>query len=396
MRRTPKRLGRERGRTNTSLRAERRATDRSLKERQAKVEHGGDETRLKIRKAADEAKMRSRAAADRKTSRRSPTGPRSSKLDAERRRVAKALGLERKRSDRDAARERRQSDAALAKERRRSLLTGMQLFERERDRTDRDLGQERNRTDSAIRRIEGRLSKAAEARKQAAEEVLRRDELLAIVSHDLRTPLNTIVLVAARLGQLPSSEKVPEVREIHVRIETSVQRMKQMVEQLLDVQRISLGGLRLTTRSGDLREELRETVHALQPLFLSKGLSLEADLPNEPVVATYDRDRILQAFSNLLENAMKFTPEGGKIAVRMIAGDSRATVRVTDTGPGIPDDQQAKIFEAFSQLGPGRRGVGLGLAITKRIIDAHGGRVGVESRPGEGSTFFFSLPIERR
>jgi signal transduction histidine kinase len=95
---------------------------------------------------------------------------------------------------------------------------------------------------------------------------------------------------------------------------------------------------------------------------------------------------------------MKFTPEGGKIAIRMIAGDSRATVTVTDTGPGIPDDQQAKIFEAFSQLGPGRRGVGLGLglAITKRIIDAHGGRVGVESRPGEGSTFFFSLPIERR
>ena len=164
-----------------------------------------------------------------------------------------------------------------------------------------------------------------------------------------------------------------------------------MVEELLEAESMALGRLRLPTKPGDLRDVAREAVDMVAPLVSAQGVSLEATLPEEPVEASFDRDRILQVFSNLLGNAVKFTPKGGKVRLEIEKSD-RLRVTVSDTGPGIPADQHDRVFRRFTQVRPAPGGVGLGLYIARRIVEAHGGEIGVNSRPGRGSTFFFTLP----
>ena len=170
-----------------------------------------------------------------------------------------------------------------------------------------------------------------------------------------------------------------------------------MVDELLDAERMALAKLRLPSRPGNLREIARESVELMTPLVSAQGVSLSASLPEQPLVTAFDRDRMLQVFLNLLANAVKYTPKGGMVQLALETNDGLIRVSVSDTGTGIPAEQHERVFRRFTQVGPGKGGVGLGLYIARRIVEAHGGKIGLVSRPGEGSTFFFTLPlVEKR
>jgi len=385
-------LKRDRLRTDKSLTAERSATDQTMSRRREGAQRTADVARRKIQDEADRTLRTDRRAADSERARRSSVKPISRELETERRRAAEFLRRERQRADRSLARQRRHTDSALHEERRQRRETEMSLFARERGRTDRDLGEERIRTDDAFRVAERQISQAATAGEKAAAAVVLRDEFLAIISHDLRTPLSVIAINAARLGRLvPAGQGAGQLRKMCLQIEEAVKRIARMVEELLEAESMALEKLRLPTKPGDLRDVAREAVDMVAPLVSAQGVSLEATLPEEPVKASFDRDRILQVFSNLLGNAVKFTPKGGKVRLEIEKSD-RLRVTVSDTGPGIPADQHDRVFRRFTQVRAAPGGVGLGLYIARRIVEAHGGEIGVNSRPGRGSTFFFTLP----
>ena len=267
------------------------------------------------------------------------------------------------------------------------------LFDRQRRKTDRHLGEERVRTDDAFRTAERRFALARTEGEKSAAAVRLRDEFLAILSHDLRSPLNVIAINAARVGQMvPEGAGAAQIRELCGQIEASVKRIAHMVDDLLDAERMALGQLRLPKEVGDLRGVARESATLMAPLLSAQEISLYTALPENPVPVAFDHDRILQVLLNLLGNAVKFTPRGGKVWLALDPNGGLVRVTVSDTGPGIPIPQRKRIFRRFTQGERGKGGVGLGLYIALRIIEAHGGKIGVESRSGMGSTFFFTLP----
>lgn len=388
----PRGLRGERKKTDRSLKAERSATDRSLARRSDATGRTTDKTRRRMRKEADRGLARERKAADARARRRSSNAA-SPEVERERRSAATALARERRRADQVLARQRRGSDSVLAQERRQRRQIEKVLFGRERDRTDRHLGDERSQSDAHFLAAERRLGDATTAGEKSEAAVLLRDEFMAIISHDLRTPLNVITLNAARLGKMVTSgEGSDEIRKMCLQIEDAAARIGGMVEDLLEAERMALAHLRMPVRPGDLREAAREAIDFMAPVVSARGVSLSAKLPEEPVVTHFDRNRMLQVFSNLLGNAVKFTPKGGMVRVAMEGNDRLVRVSISDTGPGIPSDQHDRVFRRFTQVGGGRGGVGLGLYIARRIVEAHRGKIGVVSRPGEGSTFFFTLP----
>lgn len=381
-----------RGRTDRSLKAERLATDRFAEESAIAAQRRADVGRRRDRDEADRDLSRGRRTADVERARRTRKKP-SRQIETERRSEAKALKRERRLANGALARQRRRSDSALRKERQKRRETEKKLFARERLKTDRHLVEERGRTDDAFRAAERRFATAQTAREKAAAAVALRDEFLAILSHDLRSPLNVIAINAARIAQVvPEGQGAPQIRDVCTQIEASVKRVSRMVDDLLDAERMALGHLRLPKDIGDLREVAHESVSLVEPLLSAQEMSLQASLPEYPVPAAFDRDRILQVFLNLLGNAVKFSPRGGKIWLGMEANDGLVRVSVSDTGPGVPIAQRKRIFRRFTQGERGKGGAGLGLYIAHRIVEAHGGKIGVESRSGTGSTFFFTLP----
>ena len=386
----------ERGRTDRSLEAERIATARCATDSREAAQGRADVARRRDRDEADRDLARGRKTADAERTRAAGKKP-SREIDAERRRAARTLKRERRFADEAVARQRRRSDSALRQERRKHGETESELFGRERRKTDRRLGEERGRTDGAFQAAERRLGMAKTVGEKSAAALELRDEFLAILSHDLRTPLNVIAIGAARVGKMvPQGEGVLQIRELCGQIEASVQRIGRMIDDLLDAERMALGHLRLPKEIGDLREVARESASLMQPLLSAQETSLYSALPEYPVMAAFDRDRILQVLLNLLGNAVKFAPRGGKIWLAMEANDGLVRVTVSDTGPGVPIAQRKRIFRRFTQGERGKGGVGLGLYIARRIVEAHGGKIGVEPRPGTGSTFFFTLPMNAK
>ncbi len=218
-----------------------------------------------------------------------------------------------------------------------------------------------------------------------------RDEVLGVVAHDLRNALNTMLL-AAELGleRLNTGEPVSR-REIEMLLRNGRQ-MNRLIGDLLEIRRLEGGTMRIEAAVGALHVTLAEAVEMLRPLAVAHGLELVHEPRTIPPIA-YDAARIHQVLANLVGNAAKFTPAGGRIEVTAELVDDEARVAVVDTGAGIAPEQIPHVFAAFWQARQGDRGgLGLGLAIAKSIVDAHGGRIWVESRPGAGSRFTFTLP----
>ena len=230
------------------------------------------------------------------------------------------------------------------------------------------------------------------ARSEAEAAVATREELLAIVSHDLRNPLGSIVLSAALLqGTTIDGEDGERVHKAAQTILGSADRMTRLIADLLDLAQIQAGKLAVEQTPQDVDGLIRDCVEMLTPLAATKDLK---GIASAGLQVRCDRERVLQILSNLVGNAIKFTPEGGSIFIE--AQDTGHEVRfsVRDTGQGISEEELPRIFDRFWQAQRNNRvGIGLGLSIAKGLVEAHGGRLYVESKLGAGTTFFFTLPL---
>lgn len=234
-------------------------------------------------------------------------------------------------------------------------------------------------------------SALADARRAA----LARDEFVAVLGHELRTPLTAILLWSGILLREELSEP-DEWREVIRQIEQSARFQQNLIDDLLDLARIDARKLQLVLRETSLAGILRQSLAAIEPMARQGRVALEADLTEGEAIQA-DPDRLQQVFVNLLANAIKFTPAGGRAQLCLRRREDWAEIRVADTGIGIAAGSLPRIFERFHQCGGGahrRGGLGLGLAIAKEIVERHGGRICAES-PGEnqGTTFIVELPL---
>jgi signal transduction histidine kinase len=226
----------------------------------------------------------------------------------------------------------------------------------------------------------------------------RRQDVLAMVSHDLRSPLNAILFVAQSMMRTPEDEdrRKGDRHKAEI-VRRCAERMDRMIQDLLDMSSIEAGHLSVDVRSTALASVLKEAVEASLDAADAKHQRLEVRLPPDSLVVACDGHRIIQVVANLLSNAIKFTPAGGSITVTAEQGPEGAVVRVTDTGPGIPESIVPHLFQRYWRAPhTASRGTGLGLFIAKGIIEAHGGSIGVEPRPGLGATFYFTLRVVAR
>jgi signal transduction histidine kinase len=225
--------------------------------------------------------------------------------------------------------------------------------------------------------------------------VSAREQVLAIVSHDLRTPLNAVTLGASLL-QTSESLSADDREQVDT-IALSAKRMSRLIEDLLDVTRLD-GGKRLPIDPAtiEVASLLGETYELFKGQAATGSITLQTHAA-ESVPAVYaDRHRVLQVLSNLIGNAMKFTPAGGIISVRAEPANEEVVFTVADTGPGIPAEHLASVFNPYWQAKRAERmGAGLGLPIARGIVESHGGRIWVESEQGKGTRFMFTLPINR-
>ncbi len=227
---------------------------------------------------------------------------------------------------------------------------------------------------------------------EAQQATRARDDVLAVVAHDLRNPLNTVIMGVSLMLDSTPVERPQERRQVEI-VRRAADRMNRMIQDLLDVRRMESGRLGIDAQPESPASLVNDTVEMLMPLAHGSTIILEANVAENlpPVVA--DAARIQQVLSNLVGNAVKFTPREGRVTVCAEQIDGGVRFGVIDTGPGIPPDQVPHIFGHFWQAMPSdRRGIGLGLAIAKGIVEAHGGMIWVESNVGLGSTFYFTLP----
>jgi len=224
-----------------------------------------------------------------------------------------------------------------------------------------------------------------------------KSEFLASMSHELRTPLHTIIGFSELLGEElegPLNEKQHRfIQHIH----KDSLHLLELINDVLDISKIEADRLELRPEAFDFTALLAESLASVRSLAEAKSHILES-ASNVPRAVEADRLRIKQVLVNLLSNAIKFTPEGGRIGVDARVQGSAVVVSVSDTGIGIPPEEHESIFDKFHQVGATTKGVregtGLGLAITKRLVEQHGGSISVQSKPRQGSTFVFTLPLE--
>jgi signal transduction histidine kinase len=222
-----------------------------------------------------------------------------------------------------------------------------------------------------------------------------REEAIAIVSHDLRNPMSVVAANADIICRDLVKGDTDGALARAGAIKRGMARMDALVRDLLDTARIQSGSLTVQFEVEDVTGIVREVVELLGPLLAAEKQTLEVVLPAAPIRARCDRHRIFQVLSNLVGNASKFSPAGGSIVIKVTQGSHVVRVEVIDRGCGISADQLTHIFEPYWRASPTRQqGLGLGLAIAKGIVEAHGHRISVESRVGEGSQFAFELSLE--
>jgi PAS domain S-box-containing protein len=230
---------------------------------------------------------------------------------------------------------------------------------------------------------------------RAAEAALRdavraRDEVLAVVSHDLRNPVGTIAAAAELLADVP----MPPARQgEHLEIiARAANRINRLIQDLLDVAQIEAGRLSVRPKPVDLPEVIEEVVSQMRWESNQESVQLTVRVPTDLPSVNADRDRVVQVLANLIGNGVKFTPAGGQVTVSASPVPDGVSVRVEDTGPGIEPDMERHLFDRFWKgRATGARGAGLGLAIVRGILQAHGSEIQVETEVGRGSAFFFTL-----
>ena len=232
---------------------------------------------------------------------------------------------------------------------------------------------------------------------RAVEVARMKDQFVGMISHELRTPLSAIIGFLDLLRSDPERPLADEQREFVDIIERNAQRLLALVGDLLFTAQVESGRFPLECFDSDICESVRTAIESAEPHARREGVELRAELPNAPVLVSIDTRRIGQALDNLLSNAIKFTPRGGSVTASVRTIDGAVVLAVRDTGIGIPEDEQGMLFTRFFRASTATRnavpGVGLGLSITRAIVIAHGGRMDVTSREGEGTEFRMTLPM---
>jgi PAS domain S-box-containing protein len=239
-----------------------------------------------------------------------------------------------------------------------------------------------------VRENERKLQRVHEELQAA---VMARDNLLAVVAHDLQTPLSAIRLSS----QLQERHAHDEVTQRHSRlILREVEKMQRLLKDLLQAASIETGHFSVELGPHSLLPVLAQILEMFEPIAAERHITLEGLLPDDLPAVMCDPPRIGQVLSNLVSNALKFVPDKGRVVVQVEALESSARISVVDSGPGIPKDVQSRLFDRYWKgKQQGRHGFGLGLYISKGIVEAHGGAMQVESTPGKGATFRFTLPL---
>lgn len=230
---------------------------------------------------------------------------------------------------------------------------------------------------------------------EAQAAVRARDEVLAVVSHDLRNPLNAITLSSALLTHPSTSDGLSEreMRQLSA-IARSAEQMTRLIDDLVDVAGIEAGRLSVDRQPVQVDAMLLESAEMFAPVAADHGVQLRTDVAEDLPLVLADRARVLQVLSNLLGNAVRYAPRGGTVTLGAGRGAGEVCVRVSDTGPGIAPEHREHVFDRFWRVSAQRRaGAGLGLAIARGIVEAHGGRIWAEGEPGEGTTLQFTLPV---
>jgi len=351
-----------RDQTDESLRVERDRSDEAVVKERETVEEKADEVIRVARRLADEVVQTARDGADRDLHSQSSPGA--------------GVAAERAHADSVLEDNRSNEDEALKKHRSDRMNYLADFLAVERESTNRELIREREHTDKII---------------------ATRDEFLSTVSHDMRSLLSGLALNAGLLEkQAPEGEGGNKIRKYASASQRLVARMSRLVNDLLDMTSLEAGELALLPEQVGIGKILRDTLDAFEPIAAAKGVTLEGDAVPHPLEANCDGGRILQALANLVSNAIKFTPAEGRVGIWIRAEEDEIRFAVSDTGIGIPEDALLSVFERYRQVSKDRRGLGLGLHISKRIVEAHGGKMWAESKFGSGSTFHFALPIAKK
>jgi NtrC-family two-component system sensor histidine kinase KinB len=218
-------------------------------------------------------------------------------------------------------------------------------------------------------------------------------EFIGVASHELRTPVQSLLLSVQLLSEGAAGELTPEQREIVAAQKDDLERMERMMRDLLDVTRLEAGVVPPRFELVEARELIDAAVRSALPQAEEKGIHLQSTVTEDLPQVRADRGQITRVLVNLLNNAVRHSPNGGEVTVTARLIDSRLRVAVIDHGSGIPQEYVPRIFERFVQVpGATRGGAGLGLSIAASIVHAHGGEIRVESEPGKGSEFTFELP----
>jgi len=352
----------QRSSTDESLRSERRKTDLELAARSEAVRSVATDVLSEARDKADVVLSDARDLEDRNSAGQS----RQLVADRSNARAHEDAALQQQRNDADAT-------ARRERQRRNLALAGLLAFERED--TDLRLEIERERVDKAL---------------------TSREDFLAMVSHDLRSLLGGIALNAELLGDVEEGTDEPfaKVKRYGASIQRFSARMNRLVGDLIDIASIEAGKLSMLRVRHNASALLRDSLEAFEPAAAMQGVELASKQDDTTAVVELDYERILQVLTNVVGNALKFTPRGGRITVSLERRGEEVCYSVVDTGCGIAPDLLDTVFMRYYQSNVGdRRGLGLGLFIAKSIVEGHGGRIWAESSPGQGCTVRFTLPL---
>jgi signal transduction histidine kinase len=343
--------------TDESLRIEREKSDAAAARSQHKLDHKADAGVQVAREHEDEVVMLARNELERDR----PSSRGTDELSSDEVLADDQLAIERARAD------------ALLKHERAKQRRFFELF----------LANEREATDAHL----------MDERADADRIVASRDDFLATVSHDLRSLLGGLSLSAqVLLENAPPGPPGDLTRKCANTSKRLVSRMSRLVNDLLDMTSLEAGRIALLMVDNDVADILRDTLEAFEPIAADQGVTLTGTIELAPSDGRFDAGRILQVLANLVSNAVKFTPRGGKVEIRVVRDETELSFAVRDTGVGIPEEAISGVFEKFKQVSKDRRGLGLGLHIARGLVEAHGGRMWLESEVGVGSTFHFAIP----
>jgi len=259
-----------------------------------------------------------------------------------------------------------------------------------------ELEEKREQLEELNRQLNESNRELNEANAKLRELSEMREEFLALTTHDLRSPLTVIsgvisFFTSGRLGELS-----PEQQNMVAMMERNTQSLIELVNDLLDASKLESGTMRLETAAIDIRSVIDELREMMLPMAKEKEIELVETFPADLPRVEADRVKLRRILLNLLSNALKFTPKGGRVEVRAEQLDGRVSIAVSDTGVGIAPEDVARLFDKYEQARSratrGEKGTGLGLYITKQLVELHGSRIKVESEVGKGSTFSFTLP----